>query len=697
MIYGKLNKDFDEIKETQAYKDYVAKFEGLEVPTIQLEPKELLGHLEPLGHLTLMLFIKRRRNIIEATQLSLAEAKTTNVYEEQQNVDAVEKRILEEDVEKLVEGEDESSGSDFADTMLLSGDDSGNRLEPGSHKENPKEFVDDEEKKDDDDKHDDAKDNENKDDDDDANDDNHTDQSLIRTRRTEKVNESLQEIIPKLATSATDDLIKDNLLRSLILTKKSNTSASEQLQQQDFDAWVVILVIDEDEMISEDETHELLNEFQDYGKASKRMTRPKQVDPVFYGSQRNPNEPPTYLYNKDLLFLKKGNTKEKKYVLSLHKIHVTSFPKEDLKEKMIQWVNRVFKTFNKEARLSIQHCKYSWHKRMYKIKHRKIKLISPTLTFLGIEACNPHYIVDEPSVGLIYLNKKEEKMIMDLVDISKFCDATLEKVINEEILEGSSKKRRPNVTAIEESKELSTLLLDELIGNLKVYEVVLEKDSEVCTSKKEKYKSLALKAKKMSSDEETSCSDSDDEEYAMAVWEFKKFFRRRGKFVRQPHDDKKNFIRANFSLDGESLQNEYNKLCKISLRIINKNNDLKSKNEILDNVVCDLKKRLERLEKTKEISIECKTCIVLRTKYDSLSLKLANFENSSHFLQEMIENQRLQKDKKGLGFTEDKASTSEVKTRKMVQESTKVPSMEPAHTVPSAMVPSSEKQGTVEL
>ncbi|GJZ80182.1 hypothetical protein Tco_0645019 [Tanacetum coccineum] len=32
-----------------------------------------------------------------------------------------------------------------------------------------------------------------------------------------------------------------------------------------------------------------------------------------------------------------------------------------------------------------------------------------------------------------------------------------------------------------------------------------------------------------------------NEEYAMAVRDFKKFFRRRGKFVRQPHDDKKNF------------------------------------------------------------------------------------------------------------------------------------------------------------
>ncbi|GJS29380.1 retrovirus-related pol polyprotein from transposon TNT 1-94 [Tanacetum coccineum] len=101
-------------------------------------------------------------------------------------------------------------------------------------------------------------------------------------------------------------------------------------------------------------------------------------------------------------------------------------------------------------------------------------------------------------------------------------------------------KWRPKVMAIEESKDLPTLPLDELIGNLKVYEVVLEKDSEISKRKKEKYKSLSLKARKVSSDEEVSCSSSDGEEYAMAVTDFKKFFRGRGKLVRQPHDDKKN-------------------------------------------------------------------------------------------------------------------------------------------------------------
>nr|GEV32943.1 DUF4219 domain-containing protein/UBN2 domain-containing protein [Tanacetum cinerariifolium] len=89
-------------------------------------------------------------------------------------------------------------------------------------------------------------------------------------------------------------------------------------------------------------------------------------------------------------------------------------------------------------------------------------------------------------------------------------------------------KWRAKVMTIEESKILSSLALDELISNLKVHEVVMEKDSKIYRGKKERVKSIALKAKKESSDDETSASGSNDEEYAMSVRNFKKFFRRKG-------------------------------------------------------------------------------------------------------------------------------------------------------------------------
>ncbi|GKD11844.1 hypothetical protein Tco_1196251 [Tanacetum coccineum] len=87
-------------------------------------------------------------------------------------------------------------------------------------------------------------------------------------------------------------------------------------------------------------------------------------------------------------------------------------------------------------------------------------------------------------------------------------------------------KQRAKVTAIEESKDLTSLSLDELIGNLKVHEMIIKKDSEIVKAKVER-KSLALKTKKESSDEECSTSGSEDEEYVMAIRDFKKFFKRR--------------------------------------------------------------------------------------------------------------------------------------------------------------------------
>ncbi|GJX79223.1 reverse transcriptase domain-containing protein [Tanacetum coccineum] len=107
------------------------------------------------------------------------------------------------------------------------------------------------------------------------------------------------------------------------------------------------------------------------------------------------------------------------------------------------------------------------------------------------------------------------------------------------------------VTTIEESKDLTSLSLDEIIENLKVHEMIIKKEFEIVKAKGER-KSLALKAKKESSDEESSTSRSEDEEYAMAVRDFKKFFKRRGRLARQPRNDKKTFQRSRDDKNGKS-------------------------------------------------------------------------------------------------------------------------------------------------
>ncbi|GKE95125.1 hypothetical protein Tco_1579980, partial [Tanacetum coccineum] len=80
-------------------------------------------------------------------------------------------------------------------------------------------------------------------------------------------------------------------------------------------------------------------------------------------------------------------------------------------------------------------------------------------------------------------------------------------------------KWRAKFTVIEESKNLTTLSFDKLIGNLKVYKEVIKKDFKTIKSKRDQSRSIALKARKESSDDDSSTSDSKDEEYAMAAKE----------------------------------------------------------------------------------------------------------------------------------------------------------------------------------
>ncbi|GKF83187.1 zf-CCHC domain-containing protein, partial [Tanacetum coccineum] len=70
--------------------------------------------------------------------------------------------------------------------------------------------------------------------------------------------------------------------------------------------------------------------------------------------------------------------------------------------------------------------------------------------------------------------------------------------------------------------------------------------------KREQSRSLALMVKKESSNEDSSTSNSEDEKYAMAVRDFKKIFKRRGRFVRQPHDERKSSQRNKDDKNGKS-------------------------------------------------------------------------------------------------------------------------------------------------
>nr|GEW04959.1 uncharacterized mitochondrial protein AtMg00810-like [Tanacetum cinerariifolium] len=128
--------------------------------------------------------------------------------------------------------------------------------------------------------------------------------------------------------------------------------------------------------------------------------------------------------------------------------------------------------------------------------------------------------------------------------------------------------------------------------------MIIKKDSEIVKAKG-KRRSLALKAKKESSDEECSTSRSEDEEYAMAVRDFKKFFMRRGRFVRQPRNDKKTFQRSRDTKTTKVIGSVLDAVIQIILlENVQNNRKTRSKEHSLEVLgVIAVKKIMKRLKK----------------------------------------------------------------------------------------------------
>ncbi|GJY47319.1 retrovirus-related pol polyprotein from transposon TNT 1-94 [Tanacetum coccineum] len=227
-------------------------------------------------------------------------------------------------------------------------------------------------------------------------------------------------------------------------------------------------------------------------------------------------------------------------------------------------------------------------------------------------------------------------------------------------------KWRAKVTTIEESKDFLNLSLDKIIGNLKVIELVMEKDFEIVKGKKDKYKSIALEAKMKLIDDETSTSGSEDEEYVMDPQDDKKGKSQRKCFrcgdsshfiekcPKPSRKDQKAFIGGswndsgednevpkkgevcimaqdsnevqsdssfyNSSIDDDTLQTENNKLCELCLKIITKNKFLKTNREFLENEVYELKEKMKHLKKRKAIDEGCISCQGLGLEIEKLKL-----------------------------------------------------------------------------
>nr|GEV80498.1 copia protein [Tanacetum cinerariifolium] len=245
---------------------------------------------------------RERVEMAEATLLGLTLHKTMLDAEAKENIAKVQEKLDVEEIENMVKDVDdeESYVSKFVDSFFQDDNDDFDRKKVGSHKEHPENINDDDETE--------KEKKDYKKDDDKANDDEKMDEMGSMEIRKEKMQtpipsptksprkkKSLDKTIFKELTTSRDDAFypqhyddhqeDDAPPEGEIRVKRHKTSKSSkfarssslkqppstyvfehQHQQQDWDAWVEPQVIDVDEVIPEDTTPELIDEFQNADK-----------------------------------------------------------------------------------------------------------------------------------------------------------------------------------------------------------------------------------------------------------------------------------------------------------------------------------------------------------------------------------------------------------------------------------------------
>ncbi|GJV07411.1 hypothetical protein Tco_1345067 [Tanacetum coccineum] len=236
---------------------------------------------------------------------------------------------------------------------------------------------------------------------------------------------------------------------------KRSKGSKRSKSAREWDAWEDENVIDEDEVIPEDETPELIADFQNVDKRVPTIFDRARMEATLRDTLSNQSrnaEEYAYHLEQSTNFMENqiyGNTKERKYVLSLHKIHAEEFTELDLEEKLNRWVRKEFKTFNEDA----------WITEVVRIVTNQPGGLDFMEQILVMRANDKPYSFSEADFK--YLNKNDiedlyylcqskeidnlkiklmdslitfirnEKRVMYLIEIVKFCDATLEKVLNE--------------------------------------------------------------------------------------------------------------------------------------------------------------------------------------------------------------------------------------------------------------------------
>ncbi|GJU53678.1 hypothetical protein Tco_1227392, partial [Tanacetum coccineum] len=296
------------------------------------------------------------------------------------------------------------------------------------------------------------------------------------------------------------------------------SSSGNQEQNDDFDFWTDFYALDDDEIPSKQVSHEIMEEVSltiDEAKLRKMAnemlrqrctsgdehqyhidqmknflksdivweskkeilvsSHPRKTTPLVHSCQRDPEAPALSLINLDLLYLKKGNSRPEKIVLSHHKFPAIIFNDDDIEERTSRWIvarrandcivsitEPDYKNLNKNNIEDIYlliingnvpdyadtgllwslsvfiRSSVIWervHDFQLRIEsyQQKVNLTAPTMTFSGIKDHEMFSIIYEPVHGIIYKNNKKDKRVMRHSEIHKFCDAMLNGVLEETI------------------------------------------------------------------------------------------------------------------------------------------------------------------------------------------------------------------------------------------------------------------------
>ncbi|GKB90861.1 hypothetical protein Tco_0963133, partial [Tanacetum coccineum] len=215
-------------------------------------------------------------------------------------------------------------------------------------------------------------------------------------------------------------------------------------------------------------------------------------------------------------------------------------------------------------------------------------------------------------------------------------------------------KWRAKVTAIEEAKDLVTLPLNELIGNLKVYEMVLDNDGLASKTTKENVKSLALKAKvtREQTSEDTWSDSEDGDEHQNNATSLKAIDSQ--EVVSKPFSSNYDLNIINLQKENEELLRFNKDFTKTFKKLLNEKRYLENENSKLLSKINDLKFEVKKLA-IKEVVEPCEKCDLLTQKVYSLrcnvsklqdeALRFSKFKESSIALDDMLSRQKLSQDK----------------------------------------------------